>query len=66
MRIDLDRNVCQGHGLCQMNAPHLFTLSEEDGLAIQPSNPIPQEYEEEGRLAVASCPEFALSIVEEN
>lgn len=66
MRIDLDRNVCQGHGLCQMNAPHLFTLSEEDGLAIQPSNPIPQEYEEEGRLAVASCPEFALSIVEED
>lgn len=66
MRINLDRNVCQGHGLCQMNAPHLFTLSEEDGLAIQPSNPIPQEYEEEGRLAVASCPEFALSIVEED
>ncbi|MGM7666563.1 ferredoxin [Microbacterium sp. A93] len=66
MRINLDRNVCQGHGLCQMNAPHLFTLSEEDGLAIQPSNPIPQEYEEEGRLAVASCPEFALSLIEED
>lgn len=66
MRINLDRNVCQGHGVCQMSAPNLFTLSEEDGLAIQPSNPIPQEFEDEGRLAVASCPEFALTLVEED
>lgn len=65
MRIELDRNVCQGHGVCQMNAPHLFTLSDEDGLAIQPTNPIPEEYEDEGRAAVINCPELALKLYED-
>jgi ferredoxin len=66
MRINLDRNVCQGHGVCLMSAPNLFTLSDEDGLAIQPTNPIPQGLEDEGRLAVASCPEFALAHVDDD
>lgn len=65
MRIELDRNVCQGHGVCQMNAPNLFTLSDEDGLAIQPQNPIPAEFEDEGRLAVMNCPELALTLIED-
>lgn len=66
MRIELDRNVCQGHGVCQMNAPHLFTLSDEDGLAIQPENPIPPEYQDEGRMAVINCPERALTLIEDD
>lgn len=65
MRIELDRNVCQGHGVCQMTAPNLFTLSDEDGLAFQPSNPIAQEFQDEGRLSVVSCPERSLRIIEE-
>jgi ferredoxin len=66
MRIELDRQVCQGHGVCQMTAPNLFTLSDEDGLAIQPTNPIPEQFQDEGRLAVASCPELALTLVEQH
>jgi ferredoxin len=65
MRIELDRKVCQGHGVCQMTASNLFTLSDEDGLAIQPTNPIAQEFQDEGRLASISCPERALSIIED-
>jgi ferredoxin len=65
MRIELDRNVCQGHGVCQMTAPNLFTLSDEDGLAIQPQNPIAPEFQDEARLAAASCPERSLRIIEE-
>ncbi|MFL4480496.1 ferredoxin [Paeniglutamicibacter sp. ORCA_105] len=65
MRIELERHVCQGHGVCQMTAPNLFTLSDEDGLAIQPSNPIAPESQDEGRLAVASCPERSLRVIEE-
>lgn len=64
MRIELDRNVCQGHGVCQMTASNLFTISDDDGLAIQPTNPIAPEFQDEGRLASASCPERALSIIE--
>lgn len=64
MDIELDRNVCQGHGVCQMNAPNLFRLSDEDGLAIQPENPIPAEFEDEGRAAVINCPELALKLIE--
>ena len=65
MRIELDRNVCQGHGVCQMNAPNLFRLSDDDGLAIQPTNPIPAEFQDEGRAAVINCPELALTLIED-
>jgi ferredoxin len=65
MRIELDRNVCQGHGVCQMTAANLFTLSDDDGLAIQPPNPIAPQFQDEGRLATASCPERALKVIED-
>jgi ferredoxin len=64
MRIELDRQVCQGHGVCQMTAANLFTLSDEDGLAIQPPNPIPPQFQDEARLAAINCPERALTITE--
>jgi ferredoxin len=64
MRIEIDRAVCQGHGVCQMTAPALFELSDEDGLAYTPAGDIPEELHDQARLAASSCPERAVTIVE--
>lgn len=33
MRVHMDPDVCQGHGLCEVSAPGVFHLREEDGQA---------------------------------
>jgi ferredoxin len=62
MRITVNQAVCQGHTLCALTAPELFTLSDEDGHASAIAGEVPVELEELAQLAVASCPEQAISI----
>jgi ferredoxin len=63
MRIRVDPDVCQGHTLCAMSAPDLFTLSEEDGHAQAISEEVPAGQEERAREAVRSCPEQAILVL---
>lgn len=63
MRVIVDLDKCQGHGLCKMAAPDVFELAEEDGHSIvKYPEGIPAEFEEQAHLAVEGCPEIALSI----
>lgn len=64
MRINIDRKVCQGHGVCQMTALTLFELSDTDGLAYVSADPVPEELHDQAILAANSCPERAISLVE--
>ena len=64
IRIKVDTEKCQGHNRCFAVAPELFRLDDfgyshevDDGL-------VPPELEEKARLAVANCPERAISIDE--
>lgn len=65
MRVRVDPDVCQGHGVCRMSAPDLFHLREEDGQAYVKSEEVPPGLEEEARLGAASCPERAITIWDE-
>lgn len=62
MRVSVDPDVCQGHGVCRMSAPELFHLREEDGQAYVLSEEVPPDLEDAARLGAASCPERAITV----
>jgi ferredoxin len=61
MRVKVDLDVCQGHGVCHMSAPEVFELSVEDGHSIVLVDPVPPELQDAAQLGVDSCPERAIS-----
>jgi ferredoxin len=65
MRVRVDRQVCQGHGLCYFAAPDLFKLGDEDGRASVIADPVPEGLEDAARMAADGCPEQAITIVED-
>jgi ferredoxin len=64
MRIRVDEDVCQGHARCNLTAPQLFGLRDEDGHAVVLHAAVPAELEELARRAVIGCPERAIRILE--
>lgn len=64
MKVRIDRERCQGHGRCYDLAPEVFTDDEEGYSVALHDGVVPDGLEEKARLAVANCPESAISIVE--
>jgi len=62
MRVQIDPQVCQGHGVCHMTAPDIFLLRDEDGQAYVESELVPNGQEELAQLAADSCPERAIAV----
>ena len=62
MKVSVDPDICQGHGVCRMSAPELFHLREEDGQAYVKPEDVPAGAEEAARLGAASCPERAITV----
>ncbi len=63
MRIILDADACVGHGRCYALAPAVFDADDLGHCVVLQSEPSP-DVEDAARLAVASCPEDALTIEE--
>ena len=62
LRVHVDPEKCQGHNRCYSISPELFDLddlgmSSEIGAGI-----VPAELIGKARLAVANCPEHAISL----
>ena len=64
MRTKVDANLCQGHALCQGQAPEVFLLDDDEGHAYVEENEVPAELEEKVRRAALGCPERAILIEE--
>ena len=65
MRVRVDPEVCQGHGVCRMSAPELFHLRVEDGQAYVDSEEVPAGMEAAARLGADSCPERAITVCDD-
>ena len=67
MKVHIDEIKCSGHGRCAKYAPNVFRLSDEDGYAADRGKTIdvPAGEEANARLGVKSCPERAITIVED-
>jgi sterol 14-demethylase len=64
MRIAVDRGLCQGHGVCESEAPALFSVSKQGELTVLDESP-QDDQRAALELAVKYCPTHALSIVDE-
>jgi ferredoxin len=64
MRITVDRDLCQGHAMCELEAPEVFRVGKSDQVQLLVDVPEPGD-EDSVRLAVKYCPTHALSIDEE-
>lgn len=64
MRVKVDSDKCQGHNRCYSLAPELFEVDDYGYASEVGDGTVPEGMEEKARLAVANCPEFAISIEE--
>jgi ferredoxin len=59
MRVEVDRDRCEGNAVCVGIAPDLFDLDDED-YAVVKADPVPDGQEGLAEQAVAECPRAAL------
>jgi ferredoxin len=65
MRIKVDFDLCQGHGVCKGEAPEVFGFDpERQQVALLDERP-PEALRAKVAAAVRFCPTLALSIEEE-
>jgi ferredoxin len=65
VKIQIDSEVCQGHGRCYDLAPSLFGDDDEGYGKVLRAGVVPPGEEQNARLAVANCPERAIELIEE-
>ena len=63
MKITVDRDLCQGHAMCEVEAPEVFKVGNSDQVDLLVDRPDPA-HEDGVRLAEKYCPTHALSIQE--
>jgi ferredoxin len=64
MKIAVDADRCQGHARCYALAPDLFDVDDYGQSSVVGDGTVPVDREERARLAIANCPELAISEVE--
>jgi ferredoxin len=61
MRVNVDLDLCQGHGVCESEAPEIFEVPKKGKVNI-----VTPEFNAEHRIAVEEaikhCPTHALSL----
>jgi len=61
-KVHVDQGLCQGHGRCYATAPDLFEPDDiGNGFAIG-DGAVPPASEGRARVAVANCPERAITL----
>lgn len=64
-RIVVDRDLCQGHGVCESEAPDLFAVTRENSVDVLDDQP-DESLRVAVELAVKYCPTHALKIVDDD
>ena len=61
MQIVVDRELCDGHGMCEAMAHEYFELDDDEFLTILNENP-PESDRDKVHAAVQACPALALTL----
>ena len=64
IRIEVDRDLCQGHGVCESEAPEVFEVGGDHQVVVLDEQPS-EELRAGIDLAVRYCPTHALRLVED-
>ncbi len=59
MRVEVDRDRCEGNAVCVGIAPDLFDLDDDD-YAVVKADPVPEDQEEAAEQSIQECPRAAL------
>jgi ferredoxin len=59
MRVEVDRDRCEGNAVCVGIAPDLFDLDDQDYAVIK-ADPVPDGQEDLAEQSIAECPRAAL------
>jgi ferredoxin len=62
-RVEVDRDLCQGHAMCELEAPEVFRVPKRGQVEILDHEP-PDECRADVERAIEACPTRALSIDE--
>lgn len=63
LRIELDRERCQGHGRCYVLASAVFA-ADDDGYGVVVSETIGADLHEAARKGAGNCPEDAITLID--
>jgi ferredoxin len=63
VKVEANREICIGAGMCLLTAPEVFD-QDDDGIVVLLTAEVPDEHVEQARRAVANCPSGALRAVE--
>jgi ferredoxin len=64
MRVRVDPERCQGHSRCYSLAPELFDVDDDGFAYVLIEGELPAHLEDKAALAVANCPERAITVEE--
>jgi ferredoxin len=66
MRVAVSRELCSGQGRCYVVSPELFT-SDDEGFNAERGTEfeVPSGQEAQARLAADTCPEGAITVIDE-
>jgi ferredoxin len=64
-RIEADLDLCQGHAMCELEAPDYFRVPKRGKVEIIDSEP-PEDARDDIQRAVEACPTQALFIKEKD
>ena len=59
VRVEVDRDRCEGNAVCVGIAPDLFDLDDED-YAVVKQDPVAADQEDLAEQSIAECPRAAL------
>ena len=61
MKVVVDFDVCQGHGVCEAEAPEVFQVDEDGNLTVLLESP-PESMRPQLEDAEKYCPQLAITI----
>jgi ferredoxin len=65
MKVQINHELCQGHGRCYDLADRLFGADDEGYGQVLGDGIVPQEAAHDANLAVLNCPEQAIELLGE-
>jgi len=63
MRIQVDRDKCEGLGMCEAMAHEFFEVDDDDTMTVLDESP-PETERSKVHAAVEACPVLALTLVD--
>lgn len=62
MRVEVNPNICEGHGQCNVVAPEVYDL-DDDGYCLIHNPEVPSELESQAEEGALVCPVQAITVI---